>query len=113
MPFQMFVSGKGLTTIGTEHHFGSWKLVCIVGQKVDLRTIGAASRIVADNVQKCQWRMLQHRSFSVESIRTTLRWGRSDESSGNSGEYVAVAWSDRGRLLTKHNGGGIRYKWSM
>jgi hypothetical protein len=50
MPFQMFVPGKRLSTIGTEDHFGSQRSVCTVDQKVELGMVEAALETAADNV---------------------------------------------------------------
>lgn len=37
MPLQMLISGEGLSTVGTEHHFGNRRSARAVDQKLELR----------------------------------------------------------------------------
>lgn len=52
MPFQVLISGKGLATIGTEHHLGRRKSVCTVWTIGGLKMVETALGTVADNVQE-------------------------------------------------------------
>jgi hypothetical protein len=61
MPFQMFVSGKRLPTVGTKHHFDNRSSVSTVWPKVGTEVVEAALKTATDNVGvKPMEGLLQH-----------------------------------------------------